>query len=414
MTQDKPTNHENLWYIYGRWYDLSNFINQHPGGKKAISLGRGTDSTPLFKCHHASISLERLQKYEFQEQVANPPYANLFSYTPEGFLNTVRANIYDHLKQHSPNLKAEMFDWILLAIHLTLYTIAFIKGVIEGVVFYMVALGILRGLLYTRTLHAASHYELHDKPWVNEWVSIFCSCLASSIPNHWSAQHVRDHHCFPNIYPIDKDSIYPLKIIFPQMKISWWTRYQHLYTPMVFSLASLHYFVSDAIRIFIDTMKSPRGNHLLERWFVILTQAILKALPFALHDLGTAVLITLVTEMITSVFVISQTVVNHELAETTQHLPRQGMDWGEWQMLTCHNWSTGSILANHISGGLNHQIEHHLFPEIHYRHYPWMSSIVRREAHKFGMPYYESESLVEALHKHFKHLRHIAHSRLSI
>ncbi|PON19363.1 hypothetical protein C2W62_03070 [Candidatus Entotheonella serta] len=202
-------------------------------------------------------------------------------------------------------------------------------------------------------------------------MSILCSCLASSIPDHWSAQHVRDHHCFPNIYPIDNDSMYPVKIIFPQLKTLWLTRYQHLYTPILFSFASLNYFVGDALRILVDTIKHPwdKDLNLAERWFVILVQASLKAVPFILYNFSTAALMTLLTEVITSVFVISQIVVNHELAETTQAVPRPGVDWGEWQMHTCHNWSTGSLLANHISGGLNHQIEHHLFPEIHYRHY---------------------------------------------
>lgn len=410
MNKNSEINHKKLWYLNGRWYDFSSFIEKHPGGRKAIILGRGTDSTSLFKCYHTSFPLERLQKYEIREQVTGAPYAKLFSYAPEGFFNIVRNKVYTRLEQNSFNPKAGIFEWLFLSTHLFLYITTFLKGIVEGWIFYIIAFGMLRGLLYTRTLHAASHYELHEKPYVNEWVSILCSCLASSIPAHWSAQHVRDHHCFPNIYPIDNDSAYPVKVIFSGMKRPWWTRYQHLYTPMIFSLASLHYFVSDAIRIFIDTLQNPRHENLRERWFVILIQAVFKAVPFALHDLGTAILMTLLTEVITSVFVISQTVVNHELAETTRCVPRQGVDWGEWQMQTCHNWSTGSLLANHISGGLNHQIEHHLFPEIHYRHYPRIASIVRREAHRFGVPYYESKSLVEALHRHFTHLQDIAHS----
>ncbi len=305
-------------------------------------------------------------------------------------------------------------EWMLLALHLILYGIAFVKGVIEGSIVYIAALGILRGLLYTRPLHAASHYELHEKPHINQWVSILCSCLASSIPDHWAAQHVRDHHCFPNIYPIDNDSAYPVKIIFPWLKTRRWTRYQHVYAPILFSFASLNYFISDAIRILTDTVQRPRSENLNlnlpERWFVLLTQAGFKAVPFALHDLGTALVMTLLLEVITSVFVIAQIVVNHELDETTQCVPRKGVDWGAWQMHTSHNWSTGSWLANHISGGLNHQIEHHLFPEIHYRHYPWIASIVRREAQEFGLPYYESQGLGEALNRHLSHLYHIAHS----
>ncbi len=226
MSINNEINYKKLWYLDGRWYDFSKFIDQHPGGKKAITLGRGTDSTSLFKCYHTSFSLEHLQKYEVREPITDAPYANLFSYAPEGFFNTVRNKVYSSIKQNSFNSKSGALDWLLLSIHLFLYIIAFIKGVIEGSFFYLIAFGTLRGLLYTRPLHAASHYELHESPRVNEWVSILCSCLASSVPAHWSPQHVRDHHCFPNIYPIDNDSAYPVKVIFTGMKKPWWTRYQ--------------------------------------------------------------------------------------------------------------------------------------------------------------------------------------------
>lgn len=375
-----------------------------------IILGRGTDCTALFQCYHPSFPLERLHKYEVHGRVSEAPTVGWFSYDPDAFFHTVRSKVYDQLERRGVPRKAGAAEWLILALHLCLYTMALIKGVLAGIVPYTIAFGILRGLIYVRPLHAASHYELHERPRPNRLVTILCACLAGSVPDHWAVQHVRDHHGFPNMYPIDNDALYPVKIILPHMKTHWWTPYQHLYIPIIFSIASLNFFVNDAIRILIETVKSPHSRDLREKWFVILVQAGLKALPFAFHDLGTAVLIILLAEVTTSVFVISQTVVNHELAETTQRVPRQGEDWGAWQMHTAHNWRAGNALANAISGGLNHQIEHHLFPEIHYRHYPWISAIVRREAREFGVPYYESGTLSQALRRHFVHLSNIAHS----
>ncbi len=76
--------------------------------------------------------------------------------------------------------------------------------------------------------------------------------------------------------------MYPVKIIFPRLKTLWLTRYQHLYTPILFSFASLNYFVGDALRILVDTIKHPwdKDLNLAERWFVILVQASAQSCSF--------------------------------------------------------------------------------------------------------------------------------------
>jgi cytochrome b involved in lipid metabolism len=41
------------WWINGRAYDLTNFVNRHPGGVEAILLGKGRDCTALVESYHA-------------------------------------------------------------------------------------------------------------------------------------------------------------------------------------------------------------------------------------------------------------------------------------------------------------------------------------------------------------------------
>jgi len=75
-------------------------------------------------------------------------------------------------------------------------------------------------------------------------------------------------------------------------------------------------------------------------------------------------------------------------------------DWGVHQVLSSHNYATDSLLALHLSGGLNLQIEHHLFPPVHYHHYPALSKIVRETCKEFGIPYVTSDSFLDALRRH--------------
>ncbi len=404
-----PTPHEQLWYLHGKWYDLSEFARRHPGGKQLIFLGQGTDCTPLFRCYHDAFPIERLRAFEVPAPDTGTENTGLFTYESEGFFRQVRKRVYQDLDRRQR--KANRKDWAILLFHWAITGIAYVLGMLQGSWAWVIPFGILRGLIYVRPLHAASHYEMADRPGINRAISIICASMTSSIPDHWAAQHVRDHHCFPNVHAVDKDSLYPIKNIYPQQPTHWWNRLQHIYTPILFSLASFHYYVSDLIRVAIDVVKQPANANLLERSFVITVQTVLRVLPFLLLDWRLALGMMLVAEVATSVYVISQTVVNHELPETTQHELRPGEDWGAWQLYTSHNWRTGSWWANALSGGLNHQIEHHLFPEVHYRHYPWIAALVKEEAVKFGLPYYESPSLTQALVRHYRHLARIAHSK---
>ena len=101
-----------------------------------------------------------------------------------------------------------------------------------------------------------------------------------------------------------------------------------------------------------------------------------------------------------------QIAVNHEVPETMSRIvPDKPIDWGTHQVLTSHNFAVGSFLAMHFSGGLNMQIEHHLFPGVHYTHYHAITPIVREACAQFNLPYNESRSLWEAMRKHYRLLR---------
>ena len=65
--------------------------------------------------------------------------------------------------------------------------------------------------------------------------------------------------------------------------------------------------------------------------------------------------------------------------------PYDARDWGVQQVLTSANW--GGVVGNFMTGGLNLQIEHHMFPAISFMHYPAISRVVRDECAKRGVNY---------------------------
>ena len=99
----------------------------------------------------------------------------------------------------------------------------------------------------------------------------------------------------------------------------------------------------------------------------------------------------------------------HSVEETTYPLPNaEGVIENQWaihQMNTTVNFCRKSNLLNWYVGGLNFQVEHHLFPKICHVHYPKIAGIVEKTATEFNVPYLEHRSFGQALRSHFATLR---------
>jgi linoleoyl-CoA desaturase len=79
--------------------------------------------------------------------------------------------------------------------------------------------------------------------------------------------------------------------------------------------------------------------------------------------------------------------------------------WAIHQISTTANFATKNKLLTWLCGGLNHQIEHHLFPKISHVHYPNISKIVKKTVAEFDLPYYEFNRMGEAIVSHLKMLK---------
>merc|ERR1711862_772070 len=79
-------------------------------------------------------------------------------------------------------------------------------------------------------------------------------------------------------------------------------------------------------------------------------------------------------------------------------------DWAAVQCQTSVNWASGSWFWNHFSGGLSHQIEHHLFPSICHTNYVYIQDVVQRSCEEYGVPYRNEPSLYQAYRQMINHL----------
>ncbi|HRD44219.1 MAG TPA: fatty acid desaturase, partial [Ferruginibacter sp.] len=79
--------------------------------------------------------------------------------------------------------------------------------------------------------------------------------------------------------------------------------------------------------------------------------------------------------------------------------------WAMHQLATTANFATKNKLISWLVGGLNFQVEHHLFPKISHIHYPAISKIVKKTCEDFNVKYIEFKYMRDAIISHTLHLK---------
>jgi linoleoyl-CoA desaturase len=83
-------------------------------------------------------------------------------------------------------------------------------------------------------------------------------------------------------------------------------------------------------------------------------------------------------------------------------------NWAIHQLHTTANFSNKNRIFSWFIGGLDLQVEHHLFPNICHVHYQEISSIIKSTAIEFGITYKSFQTIFEALRSHFRMLKKLS------
>ena len=110
------------------------------------------------------------------------------------------------------------------------------------------------------------------------------------------------------------------------------------------------------------------------------------------------------------VFQLAHTVEHTEFPSAIAETNKMPDEWAVHQIKTTANFATGSKLVSWLVGGLNFQIEHHLFPKVSHIHYPALSRIIRELCREYGLVYIEYPYMLQAVVSHVSYLRKMGRS----
>jgi linoleoyl-CoA desaturase len=270
--------------------------------------------------------------------------------------------------------------------------------------------------------HDAIHGAFSGKDWVNRLLSHTFNFNGASA-YMWSKMHNTAHHTFTNVHGYDEDvESVPLLRLSPSTKKMGVHKFQHFYSFAFYCLATISWvFAKDYVKFFKNQVGNFGGKpHPKEEYFwLFFYKAInytlflvlpLIVLPYAWYQILTGfVLMHLVSGFyLAIVFMLA-----HIVEDTHFPIPQQNgtleNTWAVHQMYTTADFAERSLMASYLTGGLNLQVEHHLFPNICSIHYRNLAPIVQATAKEHGVPYISYPTFGEAVASHRRFLKKLGY-----
>lgn len=409
-------------------YDVSKFLDRHPGGKDILLMAAGRDVTAVFESYHAfSDSAKKvLEKYYVGDLISNelPTFPELGE-----FFQTTRDRVKKYFKDTNQDPKFSGWMWLryigiptvlLLMWSAQVFWLShnfFLSCVAAAFMGWMCA---LIGLVNN---HDSSHCAVTHHPTLWRVIGHIHDFLNGASFYVWIYQHTLGHHPYTNIDGLDPDIV--TTDDHPDIRRIKWTQkwvpryvYQHVYVPLVYCLLGLKTRIQDVTILFfikkngIIRMNPPSGSQLTVflagKLFFLIYRVVI---PCLVLPVWKVVVLFIIADMIASYWLALCFQASHVVSEVDWVEPgkdgKMTQDWAELQIQTTQDYATDSWFFNVFTGALNHQTTHHLFPGVSQIYYPAITPIVRETCKEFGVRYNYKDTFTQALGAHIGHLKRL-------
>lgn len=280
-----------------------------------------------------------------------------------------------------------------------------------------IVLGLTTATIGFNIQHDGGHSAYSNHAWVNSLMARTLDVIGgSSYQWHW--KHAIFHHTYVNITGHDTDiALGAIGRLTPHQRRYWFHRWQQLYLWPLYGLLAINWHLVGDFR---DVSRGRVGEHRVPRpkrgnlGVFLAGKAIFVALafgiPMLLHPVWVVALFytvaALVLGMVLSVvFQLAHCVEPAQFPLPREESGRMENAWAIHQVETTVDFARRSRVAAWLLGGLNFQVEHHLFPRICHVNYPAISKLVEQTCREFGVEYHEHASFWAGVISHFRWLR---------
>ncbi len=264
-------------------------------------------------------------------------------------------------------------------------------------------------------MHEGVHASFSKSKWLNTLSAHSLNVMGGN-QHFWKLKHVVNHHTYTNIEGMDYDIETKLLRVHDNQEHLWFHKYQHLYWFLLYGLSYMVWiFYEDFLKYFSGRVNPLAEKKVLGRQEEIIFWVskafyvvIYIVIPVMMLGWATTLVGFLVMGM-TCGYIIAVVFQLAHIVEGT-HFPQPSeanrieQEWAIHQVETTADFATGNVVISWLLGGLNFQVEHHLFPKISHVHYSKINKMVRETCLEFGVTYIEYPTVLKALTSHLVHL----------
>ena len=335
------------------------------------------------------------------------------------FYNTLKANVDQYFLQQqrkkTGNWQLYLKTAILISGAVILYIslLKFSYTPVTGILMSG-ALGFVLAAIGFNVMHDACHGSYSGRRWVNEILGLTLNALGGN-SFIWKQKHNILHHTYTNVDGID-DDIAKSPVI-RQCETQQWLpvhRIQHFYLPIVYAILSFTWiFIMDFVKYFSKKIyTTPLQRMTAKEHFIFWVTKLLYLVFYIFIPVsfvgweswlvGFAVMHVVFGFTMAIVFQLAHVVEHMEFESASEDPKEIEIEWAVYQVRTTANFAPGNKILSWFVGGLNYQIEHHLFPRISHVHYPALSKIVKEACKNFNLEYNQFPTMWAAISSHFR------------
>lgn len=349
----------------------------------------------------------------------------VFNTQKNDFYLALRKRVNDYFKNENidrhGDFRIKLKALVMILLYLSPY-ILFYFNVLENVWLFF-GLWFLMGIgmagIGTGVMHDANHGTFSKREWVNQLFGRSINFLGGN-RIVWKIQHNVLHHTFTNVEGMDGDlEVGGLMRFSPTQKRYYFHRFQHIYAWFLYGLMTVSWMTTNDYKKMykyhkqglLKTQKTSFYPEIIKlsayRIFYFTYTLIL---PLIFFDFAWwQILIGFFIMHYTASFLLSCIFQTAHVMETSMYeVPENNVisnNWAVHQLLNTANYAQKSHLFSWYAGGLNFQIEHHLFPSISHVHYKKLSRIIQETAAEFGLPYHSNTTFWQAIKVHYHTLK---------
>lgn len=342
-----------------------------------------------------------------------------FNNSNNSFFQSVKRSADNYFKtqqlKKTGNWKLYLKAWILIpgALGIYLYLLLGHYGWLLGTV-ASAFFGVILVCIAFNVMHDACHNSYSDKKWINGLMGLTMNALGSDA-FIWKIKHNIIHHSFTNVDGIDDDIANgPLLRQCTTQKWMPIHRFQFIYMFVLYAISTLAWMLrSDFVRYFKKRIHTTPIRRISVKQHLIFWAS--KALYIFFYVLvpiyvlgwrpwlvGFLIIHIVMGLSLTTVFQLA-----HMVEKTTFEVAGGShkvidSEWAIHEIRTTADFAPDNKIISWLAGGLNFQVEHHLFPQISHIHYSALSKIVRQQCELFGLPYNYYPSAWGALYSHVR------------